>query len=71
MKTIYYINAQHKNKQTYDYINKTLDNTNVHFIDDINYVYIGHILFIIGFTTGWIFHIITDFPPSQSCRLRG
>jgi uncharacterized protein (UPF0276 family) len=64
MKTIYYINAQHKNKQTYDYINKTLNDTNVHFIDDINYVYIGHILFIIGFTAGWIFYTVITSPQS-------
>jgi hypothetical protein len=72
MKTIYYINDHHKNKQTFDYINTILKKSHIpHFINDAHYIYVGHILFIFGFISGWIFHIITDFPPAQSCRLRG
>jgi hypothetical protein len=72
MKTIYYINDHHKNKQTFDYINTILKKGHIsHFINDAHYIYVGHLLFFIGVAIGCIIFILLDFPPAQSCRLRG
>jgi len=55
MKNIYYINDHHKNKQTFDYINEVLKKGHVsHFINDCNYIYVGHVLYIGGIFTGII-----------------